>query len=150
MTEMLVLEDAAPGVAGADNRATVRGLVDELLAAHADAGDCVAALVDGDAAEWEAARPWVARLVADGREFARRLARLDGKAGPDDPPLEANDAVPPVVWAREVGAVQRCLRRVVRDLADVAAAGEHAAALRDAVDRTKRVGAALSAAALGG
>lgn len=146
MTETPLLTPV-PRAPGTDDRAAVRRLADELLAEHADAGASVAALVEVDAVAWEAARPWVSRLIDESRDAGRGLAQLV-ESTVDRSPLPTAAYGPPVVWAREVGVAQRWLRRVVDDLHADATAAEQAAALRDAIERTRTVGAALRAAAL--
>lgn len=133
MTDTLLVEAAAgppltDDVVGHD-------LAGALLAAHADAGALVATLVDAGPVWWEQARPWVARLAAEGRDAERRLVAAPGgsAAGGD---LAATDPAPPIVWAREVGCVQRRLARAVRACGGH---GSQAAVLREAVTRTRAV-----------
>lgn len=147
MTDMLLVR--SPRVTGGDDRTTVRRLADELLAAHEEAGACVAALVDESSVLWEAAQPWVARLVAEARRTVHRLACLEARADSDVSSRAAmTGSVPPVVWARQVGVVQRGMWRAVRKLEGEETAGQEAAVLREALGRTQTVAAALRAAAL--
>lgn len=142
------VETVGAQVLEASDRAALGRLAEELLAEHAEAGASVAALVAGTAGAWEMARPLVARLVAEGWHAARRQACLVGSTVPDNAPLVATDPVPAVVWAREVGALQRYLGRLLRHRCDVGGSGGQAVALREAIVRTRAVGDALRAAAL--
>lgn len=148
MTDALLLDSGSALPACGDDRAVVRGLGDELLAEHEDAGDRVAALVDENSVMWQAARPWVAQLVTEARQTMRELARLGGREVPGDLSLSALDPVPPVVWARELGVVQRDVCRAVRGLEGEQRAEQQAAVLRAALGRTSTVVMALRAVAL--
>lgn len=148
MTDVLVLDGESTRTPRDDDATAVRRLVDELLASHEEAGACVASLVDENSVLWEAAHPWVVRLVAEARGTTDHLACLGGRAAPDGAsPAAPTGPVPPVVWARELGVAQRGMWRAVRMLEETTA-GEQVAVLREAVGRTRRVAAALRAAAL--
>lgn len=149
MTDVLVLDGESARTPRDDDPTAVRRLVDELLAIHDEAGACVAALVDENSELWQAAHPWVVRLVAEARQTMHHLACLGGRAAPDGAsPVTTIGPVPPVVWARELGVVQRGMWRAVRRLEGAATAGQQVAVLRDAVGRTRWVASALRAAAL--
>lgn len=149
MIDVLVLDGESAWTPHEDDPTTVRRLVDELLATHEEVGACVAALVDENSVRWEAAQPWVVRLVAEARQAMEHLAYVGGGKAPDGgSPVATVEPVPPVVWARELGVVQRGVWRAVRRLEGEATAGQQVAVLRDAVGRTRRVGAALRAVLL--
>lgn len=100
-------------VDGAPQR-TEAELTRELFTELGRLGARVAELDPGDAAAWHAARPALSRLSVDMRRLTGDLA-AGGAPWPDDVagPLRAADPVPPVVWAREVAAVHRLLRRAL-------------------------------------
>lgn len=148
MTTTLLPQEAAEAVADAtvDRPATL--LASELLAEHTRLGARIAELDADDAVAWAAVRPLLARASRDGRQAARDIAVARGHAEPGDSrTLGPDDTVPPVVWAREIGAMQRLLWRALRDIElEADADGRVAAALVRVLARTKPVVAALAAA----
>lgn len=90
-------------------------LADELLGAYRVVGDWVGALDPDDASAWAALRPALASLSLSGRRTAAEIAEVGGLEAPAGVGL-ALTAAEPVVWARELGAVQRLLWRLLRDI----------------------------------
>lgn len=83
-------------------------------------GVLVAELAPDDTAAWAAVRSGVASLSVAARQLARTVAgpHGDGRSSSVGAALSPTDAVPPVVWAREVAAIHRLLRPAVRELAE--------------------------------
>lgn len=150
MTTTLLLQEAPDTVTDVALERSPAVLAGALLAEHARLGARVADLDADDAATWAAVRPLLARMSRDGRQAAHDIAVARGCGEPGDRrhALRPDDAAPPVVWAREIGAMQRLLWQALRDVElDADADGRVAAALLQALARTKPVAAALDAAA---
>lgn len=122
--------------------AQVRRVADTLLADQATAGAHVAELVESlDTDIWARALPWVALLARETRALVGGLAELRGVSVPSATAFETPEAVPPVVWAREIGLTQRLVLAAIRDIEQEAPALESLALLAGAA---RRIRSALS------
>lgn len=151
MTTALRLREDPEGGADGVAHLSAAVLAQQLLAAHSRLGEWIAELELDDLALWEAIRPALARMSMESRQAVREFASVRGPASSYDTgrPLTQDDTVPPVVWAREVGAVQRLLWGVLADVQheiDTDSASL-AAALARALQQTAAVATALRAVA---
>lgn len=147
MTISLISHET-PGASTTDDpfARPVAALARALLAEHARLGAWVAALKPSDRPTWEAAGPTLAELSAVGRDTAREIAGIRGLSLTVGRALTEADAVPSVVWAREIAVMQRLVYHALRDIAfDVDTRVQCAAALRKALQDTRAVGAGVAA-----
>jgi len=114
MSTMTAVTQQATTQSAIDRTDQTAHIASELLRAQADAGALVAELMERPDA-WLRAEPMVAAVAATARRVADEVAPGETFTGGT---LWARGPVPAVVWAREVGATQRLLRRVLRQLID--------------------------------
>lgn len=147
MTTSLISHET-PGASTTEDPSArpVAALARELLAEHARLGVWVAALEPGDRPTWETVAPSLADLSATGRHTAREIAGIRGLSLEVGRAVTEIDAVPPVVWAREIAVMQRLVCHALRDITfDADTRAQCAAALRKALQDTRAVAAALTA-----
>lgn len=124
--------------------ATDRSQLDELLRLHAEAGGHLATLQERGGANWVAAEALVRRLL-DAAQAA--TAALDGTLLV--PSAHGEASRPAILWAREVGVMQRRLLGAVRRARGDWQEGAGSVMLDGVVAETRSVTAHLAALAVG-